>query len=60
MVKAFIDNNNVAPRRAGDIAEYFADPSKAFKELGFKTQYDVNQMVIDTWRWQKNNPNGFK
>ncbi len=47
------------PRRAGDVAEYWADCSKANSELNWYAQRDLSQMMVDVWRWQKNNPNGF-
>ncbi len=47
------------PRRAGDLAEYYADADLALKELGWKTEYDLQAMVEDTWRWQSANPNGY-
>lgn len=50
----------IAPRRAGDIAEVFADPSLAEKELGFKTKRDVFDMCKDLWNWQSHNPNGYE
>ncbi|MBF0376965.1 MAG: UDP-glucose 4-epimerase GalE [Desulfamplus sp.] len=50
----------IAPRRAGDIAACYADPSKAEKELGWKATRTVDDMCRDTWNWQKNNPNGFR
>lgn len=46
-------------RRQGDIATCYADTSKAEKELGFKAQKTIEDMCIDSWRWQKNNPQGF-
>lgn len=49
----------VAPRRAGDLPEFYADPSKAKKLLGFETKLGVDKMCEDTWRWQSQNPNGF-
>ncbi len=49
-----------APRRAGDIAICYADPRKALEKLGWKTERDLSQMMQDAWRWQKNNPNGFR
>ena len=66
MVKAFEEANGVkinykiAPRRAGDIAECDADPEKAEKEIGFKAKHNLVDMCKDAWRWQKNNPNGYK
>ena len=47
------------PRRPGDIAECWADPSKALKELGWKAERDLRVMCEDAWRWQSQNPNGF-
>ncbi|KAE9540375.1 UDP-glucose 4-epimerase GalE [Ursidibacter maritimus] len=66
MVKAFEQANNInvpyklVDRRPGDIAVCYSNPEKALKELGWKTQYDLTQMMKDTWNWQKNNPNGYK
>lgn len=66
MVKAFekASGKNVpyriTDRRPGDIAECYADPSKAEKELGWKAEYGIEEMCEDTWRWQSNNPNGYK
>lgn len=47
------------PRREGDLAEYYADAKLALDELGWKTEYDLQAMVEDTWRWQSSNPNGY-
>ncbi len=49
----------VVPRRAGDIAECYADTTKARRELGWTAQYDLNDMCRDAWRWQSRHPNGF-
>lgn len=49
----------VTPRRPGDIAEVYADASKAFDELGWKAQLGIEEMCEDSWRWQKNNPDGY-
>ncbi|KAG5678440.1 hypothetical protein PVAND_008113 [Polypedilum vanderplanki] len=46
-------------RRDGDIAACYASTEKAEKELGWKAKYGIKEMCEDTWRWQKNNPNGF-
>ena len=46
-------------RRTGDIAENFANPALALKELGWKTERNLQEMVEDTWRWQTNNPQGY-
>ena len=50
----------IKERRPGDIDACYADTTKAFNELGFKAQYDINVMAADSWRWQKNNPNGYE
>ncbi|MGH1471006.1 MAG: UDP-glucose 4-epimerase GalE [Cellvibrionaceae bacterium] len=49
----------IMPRRAGDIAECFAEPSLAFNELGWKAEYGITRMVEDAWRWQSENPTGY-
>jgi len=49
----------IQPRRPGDIAECWADPAKALKELGWKAERDLRAMCEDAWRWQSQNPNGF-
>ena len=65
MVNAFIKVNGVdvpyviKPRRAGDIATCYCNPSKAKAELGWEAQYGIDEMVRDSWNWQKNNPNGY-
>ena len=48
-----------APRRAGDIAAVYADPSKAKKELGWTAKYGLDDMCADSWRWQTMNPDGY-
>lgn len=50
----------IKPRRAGDIAACYADCSKAERELGWKAQYGIQEMCEDSFRWQKNNPNGYE
>ena len=50
----------IKERRAGDIATCYCDPSKAERELGWKAQYGIREMCADSWRWQKNNPNGYE
>lgn len=50
----------IDPRRPGDIAECYADPAKAEKELGWKAEYDLLQMCKDSWNWQSKNPDGYK
>jgi len=49
-----------APRRAGDVAECYADPSLAEKTLGWKTTYTLEDMCRDTWHWQSMNPHGHR
>ena len=49
----------IDPRRPGDIAECWADPAKAKKELGWEAQYGNDEMCRDSWNWQKNNPDGY-
>ncbi len=46
----------IIARRAGDVAECYADSSLAKQLLGWKSEYDLDRMCADTWRWQKNNP----
>ena len=66
MVKAFEKASGkqipytIAPRRAGDIAKCFADPSYAKKILGWEATRSIDEMCEDSWRWQSNNPNGYK
>lgn len=61
MVKTFEKVNNVkvpykiAPRRAGDLAEIYADPTKAEKELNWKTEKTLEDMCKDSWNYIKNN-----
>ncbi len=50
----------IAPRRPGDLAEVYALPSKAKEVLGWEAELDIQDMCEDTWRWQKNNRNGFE
>lgn len=66
MVKAFEKASNIKikyefkPRRQGDIAKCYADPSKAERELSWKAERNLEQMCSDTWKWQTNNPNGYE
>lgn len=65
LVHAFVKENNVeipykiCPRRAGDIATCYADVSRAKEVLGWVAEKDLNDMVRDSWNWQKNNPQGY-
>ena len=52
-------NFKVTPRRAGDVASYFADSALANKKLNWQAEHSLEQMVADAWRWQQNNPNGY-
>ncbi len=64
VVNAFVKASGVdvpykiKPRRPGDIAECYADPSKALSELGWKAEKGLAEMCADSWRFIKNNPNG--
>ncbi|WP_159564684.1 UDP-glucose 4-epimerase GalE [Budvicia diplopodorum] len=49
----------VVSRRAGDIAEYWSDPSLAKEKLGWQATRDLTAMMNDTWNWQRNNVNGY-
>lgn len=50
----------IGPRRAGDVPTLYADPSYAQKELGWKAEYGIEQMCLDSWNWQQKNPDGYK
>ena len=47
------------PRRAGDIAAFYADPALAARELGWKAALSLDDMCRDSWRWQSQNPDGY-
>lgn len=49
----------VLPRRPGDAAVCYCDPAKAERELGWKTERDLDAMCRDAWRWQSQNPQGY-
>ncbi|MEW8957348.1 UDP-glucose 4-epimerase GalE [Clostridium sp.] len=63
LVKTFSDINGIdipykiVDRRPGDIAECYADPTKANKELGWSAEYGIKDMCEDSWRWQRFNSN---
>jgi len=65
MVKAFEKASgrkvpySIAPRRLGDIAKCYANPSYAKKVLGWEAKKGIDEMCSDSWRWQSSNPNGF-
>lgn len=52
-------NYKIVARRPGDIAECWSDPSLAQAELGWQAIYGLDEMMRDTWNWQKNNPDGY-
>lgn len=66
VVKAFEEASGrkvpykIVGRREGDIAKCFADATKAYKVLGWKAENGIKEMCEDSWRWQKNNPNGYE
>ena len=49
----------LVPRREGDVATCFADNARAVQELGWTPQYGLEDMLADSWNWQKQNPNGY-
>jgi UDP-glucose 4-epimerase len=50
----------IVGRRPGDVASYYADPTKAREELGWSTSRTMDEMCADVWRWQSNNPYGYE
>ncbi|WP_018969727.1 UDP-glucose 4-epimerase GalE [Rubritalea marina] len=66
MIKAFEDacghsiRYEVGPRRSGDIAEVTGDPRKSLRELGWKAELGLKEMVDSAWKWQSANPQGYK
>lgn len=52
-------NYKIGPRRSGDIATCYSDPSKAKEKLGWVAEKGIEEMCEDSWRWQSNNPNGY-
>lgn len=66
MVKAFEKASGkeikyqIKPRRPGDIASCYADPSKAKKELNWCAKRGLDEMCEDSWRWQSSNPEGYQ
>jgi len=65
IVKAFekaISNSipyEVAPRRAGDLPAFWANAQKATSQLNWQAKRNLETMMVDTWRWQSNNPDGY-
>lgn len=66
LVKAFNEANNLnikycfGPRRPGDVVENYANADKALKELNWKATHTIVDMCRDAYRWQKQNPQGYK
>ncbi len=66
VVKAFEKSSGkdihyvIVPRREGDIAEFYADTTKAAKELDWQVENSLDDMCRDTWNWQQKNPNGYQ
>ena len=52
-------NYKIGPRRPGDIAECYANPEKAYRELNWKAERGIREMCEDLARWQENNPDGY-
>ncbi|STZ76010.1 UDP-glucose 4-epimerase GalE [Bergeriella denitrificans] len=50
----------IKPRRAGDIATCFADPAHTLREIGWQAKLGLPEMMLDSWRWVSNNPNGYE
>jgi UDP-glucose 4-epimerase len=50
----------IVERRAGDLAEYYAEPTLANQLMGWEAKLGIDKMCEDTWRWQLNNPNGYR
>jgi len=66
VVKTFEQVNGIpvryafSPRREGDVATSFADNARAVAELGWQPKYSLEDMLADSWNWQKRNPNGYR
>lgn len=52
-------NYKIVDRRPGDLATCYSDPTKASEILGWKAERGLDEMCEDSWRWQKNNPEGY-
>lgn len=65
LINSFQKANNIKipykikDRRPGDVAECYADPSRAKKELNWQAELSLDTACQDTWRWQSNNPGGY-
>lgn len=53
-------NYQIVARREGDVAQCWADPSKAQRDLSWRAELGLARMCADTWRWQQHNPNGYQ
>ncbi|UUC93226.1 MULTISPECIES: UDP-glucose 4-epimerase GalE [Comamonas] len=51
---------SITERRPGDLPSYYANPDLALKTLGWQAEHDLDTMCADTWRWQSQNPNGYR
>lgn len=66
LIRAFEDASGIkipykiVGRRPGDIGTCFSDSGKAYEKLGWKTQFTLEDMCRDSWRWQSNNPTGYE
>ena len=65
LVHAFEKANNIkipyiiCDRRPGDVDENYAEASKAYREMNFKTELNIEDACRDSWKWQSQNPNGY-
>ena len=50
----------VDPRRPGDVAQCYAEPKKAWEEMGWKAKLGIEEMCASSWKWQSMNPNGYR
>ena len=66
LVNAFIKTTGqnvpyvIAPRRPGDVASCYANADRAKALLGWVAEFDIERMCVDAWRWQSNNPQGYR
>ena len=66
MIKAFSSacgkdlKYEVVGRRAGDVLDLTANPSRANRELGWKAERSIEEACVDLWRWTENNPQGYR
>lgn len=66
LVNAFVANTGqavpyaITDRRAGDVAACYASSDKAYELFGWRATLGINEMCVDTWRWQSGNPNGYR